>query len=322
MISNEIQSQVKCPTCISKLIISKQNKNYLICNNCHNMFYYENNFVGFIEGTSVDQVTQRALETWGNDLHTNSKRNSEHLYKLIDRFPSDYQLLSGNVLEIGFGKGGDLFELSKNTKIQNLYGIDLGANARNVASEFIGTSKVKVIRANAQSLPFDNDQFDAIYSYGVIHHTKDPTKTIKECNRVLKRNGLLLSYVYSNHTNNLFKRIGIVLENLIMNCLIPFPYQIKLVFCITITPIAWLTFTVPAKILKAIGFKRFSETFPLNWGTTPFSILPDIKDRFLASINHRYSKTSIKRLLKSEDFEIKNLVEDYSGIYIAAEKNI
>ncbi len=323
MLSNEIRNGIKCPNCISELIHSKENHGrHLTCKECNREYFWENNYIDFVEKERIDKLTQRAIETWGNDLHRENNKNSEHLYKLIKRLPAEYKFLSGEVLEIGFGKGGDLMELSKNKQIQSLYGIDIGKNARDVAKEFNDSGKVVIIRANAQTLPFKDEKFNGIYSYGVIHHTKEPRKTLKECSRVLKTKGLLLFYVYSNHKNNLFKRIGILIELPIMHVLFLLPYPLKLLFCIFVAPLAWLIFTVPSKILYILGYKHLSKKLPLNWGTTPFSILPDIKDRFLASINHRYSKKSINKLLKSTGFIIKNYVEDYSGIYIAAQKVI
>ena len=69
------------------------------------------------------------------------------------------------------------------------------------------------------------------------------------------------------------------------------------IFCLIIAFVCWVLFTIPAIILKKLKLTRIAEKIPLNWGTTPLSILPDIKDRLLAPVNHRYSAESIEELI-------------------------
>src|SRR5262249_12233532 len=41
-------------------------------------------------------------------------------------------------------------------------------------------------QADAEALPFGNDSFDYVYSWGVLHHTPGTAKAIEEIRRVLK----------------------------------------------------------------------------------------------------------------------------------------
>lgn len=43
--------------------------------------------------------------------------------------------------------------------------------------------------ASVTALPFDNDEFDAIIDYGILHHIPNWEDAIKECKRVLKKGG-------------------------------------------------------------------------------------------------------------------------------------
>jgi ubiquinone/menaquinone biosynthesis C-methylase UbiE len=43
--------------------------------------------------------------------------------------------------------------------------------------------------ADAESLPFADETFDVAYSYGVMHHSADPTRCLREAWRVLKPGG-------------------------------------------------------------------------------------------------------------------------------------
>ena len=48
-----------------------------------------------------------------------------------------------------------------------------------------------VIRGNAESLPFNDETFDLVYSTNVLEHVKDPKKVLEESVRVLKSGGFL-----------------------------------------------------------------------------------------------------------------------------------
>jgi len=100
------------------------------------------------------------------------------------------------VLEVGCGVGSDLLEFSKNGAIMT--GIDLSSKSVALAKKRLNVYglKAEVLEADVESLPFDNEIFDAVYSCGVIHHTPDITKAISEIHRVLKPNGEIRIMIY------------------------------------------------------------------------------------------------------------------------------
>jgi len=51
--------------------------------------------------------------------------------------------------------------------------------------------KQQIIQGNAEKLPFENDFFDVIIAVHSIEHIKEYKKTLKECNRTLKKDGIL-----------------------------------------------------------------------------------------------------------------------------------
>lgn len=60
--------------------------------------------------------------------------------------------------------------------------------------------------ADAENLPFSNDMFDAIYSWGVLHHSPNTEKAILEVLRVLKSGGTAKIMIY--HKNGV---VGLML---------------------------------------------------------------------------------------------------------------
>ena len=53
--------------------------------------------------------------------------------------------------------------------------------------------------ADAEALPFADDSFDIVYSWGVLHHTPDTARAIAEAVRVTRPGGRLCIMLYSRH---------------------------------------------------------------------------------------------------------------------------
>ena len=87
------------------------------------------------------------------------------------------------VLEIGFGSGDLLKELC--LKGNDVYGTDVGNRIVEKALSS-GFNNVFHVDVSEQSLPFDEDFFDAIYCYEVFEHLTNPHRLFFEIRRVLK----------------------------------------------------------------------------------------------------------------------------------------
>lgn len=95
-----------------------------------------------------------------------------------------YFLWSGKrVLEIGCGAGNDMRRFKYAGALYT--GIDIVPHAEGI------------IQMNAEEIDFPDNHFDLVYSWGVIHHTLNPFKVVKEIYRVLKPNGLFLVMLYN-----------------------------------------------------------------------------------------------------------------------------
>jgi SAM-dependent methyltransferase len=100
------------------------------------------------------------------------------------------------VLEIGIGLGADHQRFAEAGAV--LYGIDLTARAvthvrRRLAAFGLASS---VLQADAESLPFAGDEFDTVYSWGVLHHSPDTPKAVAEVRRVLRPGGEARIMIY------------------------------------------------------------------------------------------------------------------------------
>ena len=77
-------------------------------------------------------------------------------------------------LEIGCGSGADLEVFLKIDSIKKITAIDLGENINSLKSKFKNFTNIQIEKGNALDLPFSDNIFDTIYSFGIFHHTADP----------------------------------------------------------------------------------------------------------------------------------------------------
>lgn len=100
------------------------------------------------------------------------------------------------LLEVGVGAGTDFINWVRNGAIAT--GVDLTEQGVSLTKERLSleglSAEVRV--ADAESLPFESDTFDMVYSYGVLHHSPNTPKAIGEVHRVLKPGGTARVMVY------------------------------------------------------------------------------------------------------------------------------
>jgi ubiquinone/menaquinone biosynthesis C-methylase UbiE len=266
------------------------------------------------------KIETKAKRLWGKDLHEEITVQS-HYTQLENIFKEKWRkYFKGDLLEIGCGSGSDLEKFSKLKEIKTITAIDLGKNIEKIAGRYKDRKDIDIRRGDALSLDFYGKKFDVIYSFGVFHHTSDPIKCISEAQRVLKKNGTIFLYLYSSHEDLWFKRMGIFFERAIMKFFGYIPYSIQNLICIMLSPLCWAMFSLPSNIIKLFGFETFSRKIPFYFGTHPFSIIGDLKDRLMSPINHRFSKLDMERILESINFSFIEVVKTSSGLYIFAKK--
>lgn len=98
------------------------------------------------------------------------------------------------VLEIGVGAGADFQNWCNYAT--HATGVDLTSTAIALTGERLSVNSTSSARyslrtADAENLPFENDSFDLVYSWGVLHHTPDTFRAFQEVFRVLKPGELL-----------------------------------------------------------------------------------------------------------------------------------
>jgi len=106
------------------------------------------------------------------------------------------------VLEIGCGLGTDGAQFAEAGA--DYTGVDLTEAAVDLARkrfEFFDLPG-KFETADAENLPFPDQSFDLVYSHGVLHHTPETAKAIKEIHRVLRPGGQAVVMLYHRDSYN------------------------------------------------------------------------------------------------------------------------
>lgn len=86
----------------------------------------------------------------------------------------------GKILEVGCGTG---YAQSK------IRGKPIGMD---ITLSMLKKNKNIAVCANAEYIPFKDNTFDILYSINMLEHVENPINVVKECKRVLKKNGIII----------------------------------------------------------------------------------------------------------------------------------
>jgi ubiquinone/menaquinone biosynthesis C-methylase UbiE len=127
------------------------------------------------------------------------------------------------LLEVGVGQGTDLVQFAKGGA--EVHGIDITERHLTLAAQNFAVRGLRcdLRYATAAAIPYQTDSFDAVYSFGVLHHTDDIERCVSECHRVLKPGGEFILGVY--HKFSLFHAYTILVNGLFRGGLLRLGYK-------------------------------------------------------------------------------------------------
>src|SRR5437870_12567520 len=122
----------------------------------------------------------------------------EHMEHLPVREIDLNSIKGKKILEVGCGAGA-------HSALFKMHGAKVVALDLTVARVISAQRKLQLVRqgqgcaiqGDAENLPFEDNTFDIVYSFGVLHHTKDTEKAIGEVHRVLKPGGQAAVMLYA-----------------------------------------------------------------------------------------------------------------------------
>ncbi len=165
---------------------------------------------------ALDPIKREARAQWGHDpaggLATgNEPLGTRESFARVEAYryaeqpwmheTFGYERWAGrDVLEVGVGLGTDHLQFARAGA--RMSGIDLTPicvemTKRRLDQEGLA-SRLSIM--DAEQLDFPDDSFDAVYSFGVLHHTSSPELAFREIRRVLRPGGAFIGGLYSKHS--------------------------------------------------------------------------------------------------------------------------
>jgi len=157
------------------------------------------------------QTDKRAVQDFwdraacGEELYLSNRQRDgyrEHarrryaLEPMIEEF-AEFEATAGlKVLEIGVGLGADHQRFAEAGA--SLCGIDLTERAVTHTRVRLGLFGLDstLSTGDAEHLAFPTDDFDIVYSWGVLHHSPDTSRAVAEVHRVLRPGGVARIMIY------------------------------------------------------------------------------------------------------------------------------
>jgi ubiquinone/menaquinone biosynthesis C-methylase UbiE len=127
------------------------------------------------------------LAGWVMAYRSSNKQRNRWVVSLLDVQPTDH------VLEIGFGPGLAIAELSRRATRGMVYGIDHSdtmlkqATKRNTAA--IRAQRVKLVQASSEQLPTFDEPLDAVFAVNSLGFWPEPTQRLIEVRTLLRPGG-------------------------------------------------------------------------------------------------------------------------------------
>ena len=136
----------------------------------------------------------------GSSTQEKFRQHAEARYRLepyIRDFARFDEGCGQDILEIGVGMGADHVEWARSGP-RRLTGIDLTPRAIAWTAQRLQTYgfAADLCEADAENLPFRDNSFSIVYSWGVLHHSPDTQRAFAEAHRVLRPGGTLRVMIY------------------------------------------------------------------------------------------------------------------------------
>lgn len=183
-------------------------------------FLRQSRFLGsyFDKTSKVGQITAEHLLSYGSKTKGETQQVYDRLWKRFDvsnylkeakeiivtrfqRSGLDFRNITGRALDLGCGSGRFTIALSLLTSATKVYGVDLDEESIARGNEIAKRAEISNIefqKADVLNIPFQDDFFDFVFCNGVLHHTLDMEKGIREMYRVLKPGMSAYLYLYGD----------------------------------------------------------------------------------------------------------------------------
>ena len=175
----------KCPICESgpvSFFLKKDEYPFSVCDTCHLVFMNPLPDSGHL----IENVYSKE-----SGYHSKSVKNLKEIKKYDKKFTKIINALNrfnitGNLLDVGCANG-EFLSLAKKHGF-DVYGVEANTHTADIAKN----NGLPVFNGTLEEARFENNYFSVIYLGDIIEHVTDPVALLKECKRILKKEGMIV----------------------------------------------------------------------------------------------------------------------------------
>lgn len=314
-----------CPACGGSLRFSDNAE--LKCNSCAHLFPVHSQVPMLLDNpTSAELKTQDLYgDIWDN--YRNNRRQqgyrapaASHVELL--KLASNSELVQGETgIDAGCGNGGSVIAMANQHPDVRFVGIDLTGSLHLTATRTENIPNIRFVQGNLMALPLAKNSFDFIFSFGVLHHTRDPQTAFRSLLERLRPGGRITIFVYKDFSDLPLKKMLLapVTWARRVSTKLPAPLLRKFAWCGA--PIVLVMLTWPARLMRWLHLNHLAKHIP--YGTFPGirGIAASLEDRFGAPYEHRFSLSDLQDWARTSKLEDARIVDclpwGFSGLVLS-----
>ena len=274
------------------------------------------------ERAVASQTAERYGYLWSRSFGAADQASLQPYH--LDRMQQALSLppLQGLVLDAGCGEGHDVANQARCAGVE-IVGVELSeGGCRTSQARCRALPRASIVQGSLARLPFADDTFDFIYSYGVLHHPSSPLGGLQELVRVLKPGARLAVYLYEDFCERpAIWRWLLAAVNACRRVTTALPPALLYRLCQAGSPVVYVACTLPYRLLHAVpAAEGFASAIPYRHGTGLFSLVGDLYDRLSAPIERRYTRADAVAFLHQAGLEEIVIAND-RGWMVAGRKH-
>ncbi len=324
-------ARLRCPVCRQPLALTAGaldgddvDAGVLGCGGCRADFAIRQGVPRLLRTDALDGVVAHTAETFGYGwAHGGVEPVTRHIpwhHAKMER-ALDLPPPEGLVLDAGCGDGIDVANLGLRDGIE-VIGVDVSDGGVAQSWRRAGhLPRAHVVQSDLQRLPFADETFDTIYSYGVLHHIPRPDVALGELARVARPGALIAIYLYEDFV----ERPPLLRASLaVANALRPITTRLSpaalMRVCRLASPLVYGLCTLPSRLLRGFAAtRRIGEMMPFRHSQGPFALAGDLFDRFGPPVEYRYTRAGSQAFVAGAGFQVTAVGND-RGWMVAARK--
>lgn len=326
-----------CPSCRSTLEAPLSQGNELLdgelrCTGCAVRFPVRHGIPILLnEPTAAEAKTQQLYgDIWQEFTRVSSGRRAHgyegaapsHLELL--RRASGREIAQGEVgLDAGCGNGAGVIEMAGRFPSISFVGIDLAPGLVVMSNAAGKLPNAHLVQGKLLAPPVAHARFDFVYSFGVLHHTRDPEGAFRQLLGCLRPRGRVTVFVYKDFSDLPAKRMLLAPVTALRRVTTRLPAGTLRRLAWLGAPVVFALLTLPARLLRRVGAGRFARHIPYGIFPDVHSVASSLEDRFGAPYEHRFSKRDLEGWASRAGLASARVVDflphGFSGLVLSGE---